>query len=94
MNLVVNARDDMPNGGSWLSQHQRQTDQEYARTQPDAPANYVMPSVSDTGIGMTDKVKALLFEAFLRHRHWARASWVRLRPASPLSTECGGQASA
>jgi CheY-like chemotaxis protein len=66
MNLVVNARDAMPNGGRLVIATENVTlDKAYAREHTGAiPGEYVMFSVSDTGTGMTDEVKAHLFEAF------------------------------
>ncbi|MGA2750551.1 MAG: response regulator, partial [Verrucomicrobiota bacterium] len=66
MNLVVNARDAMPNGGMiTLATSNVTLNENYARAHTGAlPGDYVMLSVSDTGTGMTDEVKAHLFEAF------------------------------
>lgn len=68
MNLAVNARDAMPNGGRLtIAIHDVLLDaREAAALSAGAlkPGTYVVLSVSDTGTGMTDEVKARLFEAF------------------------------
>ena len=59
VNLVVNARDSMPNGGKLLLETANaKLDQEYARTQIRVePGDYVVLSVNDTGTGMPPEVK-------------------------------------
>jgi signal transduction histidine kinase len=66
MNLTVNARDAMPNGGKiTIATSNATLDENDARAQTGAiPGDYVMFSVSDTGTGMTEEVKARMFEAF------------------------------
>jgi two-component system, cell cycle sensor histidine kinase and response regulator CckA len=66
MNLVVNARDAMPNGGKLsIATYNLTLDENYAHAHMGVtPGNYVMLSVSDTGTGMTSEVKAHMFEAF------------------------------
>jgi two-component system cell cycle sensor histidine kinase/response regulator CckA len=66
LNLVFNARDAMPDGGRLAIETKELTlDKEYADAHPGTTAGrYAMLSVADTGTGMTEEVKARLFEAF------------------------------
>jgi len=66
MNLCLNARDAMPEGGELrISTRNVITDQRWAKLHPDArPGRYVVLSVSDTGIGMDDETLSHIFEPF------------------------------
>ncbi|MBX7218444.1 MAG: PAS domain S-box protein [Blastocatellia bacterium] len=66
INLAVNARDAMPQGGRLtIGTHDVEVDADYCRIHSDIrPGRYTMLTISDTGIGMTPEVKANVFEPF------------------------------
>jgi hypothetical protein len=66
MNLVVNARDAMPDGGTLIIETQNaELDDEFCRRHAGArPGRYVMLAVGDSGRGMSAEVKRHIFEPF------------------------------
>ncbi len=64
INICLNARDAMPEGGT-LSIFTRRTPAEEARDRfPEARADYICLEVSDTGSGMEEKIRQRVFEPF------------------------------
>jgi signal transduction histidine kinase len=92
MNMVVNARDAMPNGG-WLNI----TTANVTLAAHDAgsqagvrPKDYVLLSISDTGTGMTDEVKARLFESFFTTKSAGKGTGLGLATCQTIVQQSGG----
>ena len=65
MNLAVNARDAMPNGGTLrLCTERVMLGEEEARRVQVQPGEYILMTVTDSGLGMDDATRARIFEPF------------------------------
>jgi len=90
MNLVINARDAMHNGGKLTISTKNVTLDESHTPTGAIPGDHVMLSVCDTGTGMTDEVKAHLFEAFFTTKPRGKGTGLGLATCQTIVHQSGG----
>ncbi len=92
MNLVINAADAMPDGGTLVIETQNiELDDEYARTRGGVtPGSYVMLAVTDTGAGIDPSIMGKIYEPFFTTKPPGQGTGLGLASTHTIVKEAGG----
>ena len=93
LNLVINARDAMPQGGQLtIGSKNVQVESVYAIQNIDLePGSYLMLAVSDTGVGIEEQILSKIFEPFFTTKEIGKGTGLGLATVHGIVNQLGGQ---
>lgn len=92
LNMIINARDAMPDGGTLtIETANKVIDDDYMHQNPGSlPGDFVMVSVSDTGVGMLREIQERVFEPFFSTKEEGKGTGLGLSMVYGFVKRAGG----